>query len=81
MSRRPSRLPHAGNEQVESLIVDNTLNVVGVSTLGALKADAVGFLLPITSADSAAPIKSVYYSSDQSKLVYKDGAGAVQDLY
>jgi hypothetical protein len=81
MARRPSRLPYAGHERVESLRVDATLDVEGVSTLGALKADAAGFLLPITSADATAPNNSIYYSSDASKLVYKDGAGAVNDLY
>ena len=81
MARRPLRLPHMGNARTETLVVDNTLDVSGVSTLGALKADAAGFLLPISSADAAAPNNSVYYSTDASKLVYKDAGGSVNDLY
>lgn len=34
-----------------------------------------------TIADASAPNNSVYYSSTQSKLVYKDAAGAVNALY
>lgn len=32
-------------------------------------------------ADASAPNHSLYYSSDQSKLVYKDGGGTVNNLY
>jgi hypothetical protein len=40
-----------------------------------------GYIKPFTSTDAAAPNNSIYYSSDQSKLVYKDGAGVVNNLY
>lgn len=39
------------------------------------------FLLPASSADADAPNNSVYYSTDSSKLVYKDSGGTVHDLY
>ena len=38
-------------------------------------------LVPKTLADSAAPNGSIYYSSDASKLVFKDSGGTVHDLY
>ncbi len=40
-----------------------------------------GLIQPTSCADSAGVTNSIYYSTDQSKLVYKDKAGAVQDLY
>lgn len=43
--------------------------------------DNNGFAKPITSTDAAAPNNSIYYSSTQSKLVYKDGGGTVNNLY
>jgi len=39
------------------------------------------YFIPDTLADGDAPNNSLYYSSTQSKLVYKDGAGSVHDLY
>lgn len=36
---------------------------------------------PVTLADASAENNTIYYSSDQSKLVYKDLNGSVQDLY
>lgn len=40
-----------------------------------------GYFLPVTSADADAPLNSIYYSTDSSKLVYKDSGGVVNDLY
>lgn len=40
-----------------------------------------GYFLPVTSADADAPNNSIYYSTDSSKLVYKDSLGVVNDLY
>lgn len=40
-----------------------------------------GYYQPISSSDSDAPNNSVYFSTDQSKLVYKDENGIVNDLY
>ena len=40
-----------------------------------------GQFLPISSADADAPLNSIYYSTDSSKLVYKDSGGTVNDLY
>lgn len=40
-----------------------------------------GFFLPVSSADVDAPLNSIYYSTDSSKLVYRDSLGVVNDLY
>ncbi len=40
-----------------------------------------GYFLPISSADADAPLNSIYYSTDSSKLVYKDSLGTSHDLY
>jgi hypothetical protein len=43
--------------------------------------DANGFMRPISSNDAGAPNNSIYYSTTQNKLVYKDSGGTVHDLY
>lgn len=43
--------------------------------------DSNGFFRPQSSADGSAPNNSIYYSTTQSKLVYKDSGGTVNDLY
>ena len=40
-----------------------------------------GFFLPVQSADADAPDGSIYYSTDQNKLVFKDYTSTVNDLY
>jgi len=40
-----------------------------------------GYFLPVSSADADAPNNSIYYSTDSSKLVYKDSGGTVENLY
>lgn len=40
-----------------------------------------GVFQPVTRADAAAPNNSVYFSSDSTKLVYKDSGGVVHALY
>lgn len=40
-----------------------------------------GYFLPVSSTDADAPNNSIYYSTTQSKLVYKDSLGVVNDLY
>lgn len=39
------------------------------------------FIIPKSSADASAPNNSIYYSTDQSKLVYKDPGGNINNLY
>lgn len=40
-----------------------------------------GSIKPAVLADASAVNDSIYYSSTQSKLVYKDSGGTVNDLY
>lgn len=44
-------------------------------------AEFYGAIQPATLTDSAAPNNSIYYSSTQSKLAYKDSGGTVNVLY
>jgi hypothetical protein len=43
--------------------------------------DRTGAFQPASLADAAAANNTVYYSTTQSKLVFKDGGGVVNDLY
>lgn len=40
-----------------------------------------GYFLPVSSADANAPLNSIYYSTDSSKLAYKDNLSNIHDLY
>lgn len=40
-----------------------------------------GYFLPKSSSDIDAPINSIYFSTDQTKLVYKDNLSNIHDLY
>ncbi len=40
-----------------------------------------GTIRPVAMADAAAPNHSLYFSTTQNKLVYKDGGGVVHDLW
>lgn len=39
------------------------------------------YYFPKSSSDTDAPVNSLYYSTTQSKLVYKDASGVVHALY
>lgn len=39
------------------------------------------FSHPLSMADSAAAVNTIYYSTDAGKLVYKDAGGVVNALY
>ena len=43
--------------------------------------DGAGFMQPRVAADVLAPNNSIYFSTDQAVLVYKDSGGVVRDLY
>lgn len=57
------------------------LPVVWNSTDKEFKTLADVYMHPVSSTDAAAPNNSLYYSTDQSKLVYKDSGGTVHSLY
>ncbi|MCK5603558.1 discoidin domain-containing protein [Candidatus Pacearchaeota archaeon] len=49
--------------------------------INGLVVDSNGYLKPISSTDAVAPNNSIYYSTTQSKLVYKDSVGTANNLY
>lgn len=53
----------------------------GYKVDGSTRIDGNGFFVPKSSADASAPNNSIYYSTDASKLVYKDSGGSVNALY
>ena len=57
----------------------NSTNGYNVRTATVI--DQYGFFKPVKSDDQGAPNNSIYYSTDQSALVYKDVNGSVQRLY
>lgn len=70
---------------VDFTTINSTLNQIsqGISalnnTLNTLLPN--GAYHPFSSSDAAAPTNSMYYSTDASKLVYKDSGGVVHALY
>jgi hypothetical protein len=71
----------------EKLFVDmlnNKLTLVGLNLANSSSTNIItssGYFLPITSSDASAPNNSIYYSTDATKLVYKDSGGIVNNLY
>jgi hypothetical protein len=49
--------------------------------INTLEVRSDGTIKPISLADASAPNDSIYYSTTQSKLVYKDSGGTVNNLY
>ena len=71
----------------EPMLLSNDLPVniwtkwFGVISRAAKYIRADGSLEPVSLADADAADNSIYYSTDQSKLVYKDSSSVVNDLY
>lgn len=63
------------------LIIDSDVVGSGSCKINSLEIDQNGFIKPISSANASAPNNSIYYSTDSSKLVYKDSGGSVNALY
>jgi hypothetical protein len=60
----------------------DTNNVFDLGRSSYMWANIFGmYYRPGSSTDAAAPNNSIYYSTTQSKLVYKDSGGSVNDLY
>jgi hypothetical protein len=79
---------NAGNVASKGIVVKGAASQTGNlqewqnnagSVLSAVKSD--GSIQPASMADSAATNNSIYYSTTASKLVYKDAAGTVNNLY
>lgn len=62
---------------VESLLIKIALLLEAIQEQSLDK----GYFTPVSSADADAPNNSIYYSTDSSKLVYKDNLSVVHDLY
>jgi len=56
-------------------------SIYGYSVNGTTTIDSNGFTRPVSSTDANAPNNSIYFSTTQSKLVYKDDSGTVHTLY
>lgn len=61
--------------------VDNINDASQTVATDIMTIDAKGGINPASMADSSANNNSIYYSTTQSKLVYKDSAGTVNNLY
>lgn len=59
----------------------NLFDAVNTSGTRLWGIDQTGAMKPASMADSAAANDTVYYSTDASKLVYKDAGGTVNNLY
>lgn len=70
--------PNGSTTRYSRLVIGNN----GDITIGGnltLRND--GTIAPVSMADSSAANNSIYYSTTQSKLVYKDSSGTVNNLY
>jgi len=75
-----------GDRKIEAdgdliLQAGNDINVHGNFCLGGLQIRDDGTLKPVSIDDVSAPNNSIYYSTTQNKLVYKDNNGIVNTLY
>lgn len=69
-----------GHTMTELDFADEVLDVLICATTTEMK-EAMMVHVPKTSTDAGAMANSIYYSSTQSKLVYKDPGGTVHNLY
>ena len=63
------------------LIIKSDETGSGSCKINTLEVRNDGTMKPVQLADAAAPNDSIYYSTTQSKLVYKDSGGTVNNLY
>lgn len=64
-----------------SSATNSTLLDLQVASSSKFSVHKTGAIIPVSLADSAAPNSSIYYSTDASKLVFKDSGGVVNNLY
>jgi len=75
------------NDAGSAITTTGILNVSASAPANSLSINAsgtlsvVGAITPASLADASAPNNSVYYSTTQSRLVYKNSAGTVNNLY
>jgi len=71
-----------GFGQIDLLVGSGYTDVKGdLKINGTTSITSLGFFQPVSSVDGSAPSNSIYYSTTQSKLVYKDSGGNVNNLY
>ena len=63
------------------MIINSDDAGTGSCKINTLEIRNDGTMKPVQLADASAPNDSVYYSTTQSKLVYKDSGGTVNNLY
>ena len=61
--------------------VESYFKVYGATSLSDFNLRGDGTIKPVEMTDTAAPNDSIYYSTTQNKLVFKDHAGNVNVLY
>jgi len=61
--------------------VEDYFKIFESSSLTDFEIRGDGTIRPVEMADAAAPNNSLYYSTTQNKLVYKDNGGVVHDLW
>ncbi len=61
--------------------VEDYFKTYTASSLTDFEIRGDGTIRPVVMADAAAPNHSLYFSTTQNKLVYKDGGGVVHDLW
>ena len=63
------------------MIVNSDDVGTGSCKINTLEVRNDGTIKPVQLADASAPNDSIYYSTDASKLVYKDSGGTINNLY
>lgn len=75
-------LPERGSDELDKVAGTDPLgNDYLFRTDGLARTEQLGLFHPDTLADAAAPVNTVYFSSTQSKLVYKDAGSVVHALH
>ena len=75
------QVENSNNHEVFSVDTLGNLDTEGYIANANMSIRADGTIVPVSMADASALNNSIYYSTTQSKLVYKDSTGTVHDLY
>jgi hypothetical protein len=70
-----------GDTETHVIFVDASADEVFLGGSAGMKVSKGGYLHPVSSANADAPSGTIYYSTDASKLVFKDSGGTVNNLY
>jgi hypothetical protein len=80
-SLKPPQKPYLDEEYLRQLARSLERIVDALSELNTAILDSKNAVVPVSLADASANNNSIYYSTTQTKLVYKDGGGVVRVLY